>query len=103
LPKPSPLAGYAELVKIWVDGGYSGPKFQKVGNAHGWTIEIVKHSDAQSGFVLSQKKGSGAHFGWLSYWHRLSKDYEPKPRTAEAFKFVSMVRLLLARLDDPIS
>jgi len=104
LAKAQPLASCAELVKIWADGGYSGPNFQKVGTAHGWTIEIVKPNDDQSGFVVIPKRWVVERtFGWLGHSRRLSKDYERKPRTAEAFIFVSMVRLLLARFDDSIS
>ena len=104
LTKSQPLTRCAKLVKIWADGGYSGPKFQAVGRAHGWTIEIVKRSDDQSGFVVIPKRWVVERtFSWLGRSRRLSKDYERKPRTAEAFIFVTMVRLLLARLDNSIS
>jgi transposase len=97
LTKAQPLTRCAKLVKIWAAGGYSGLKFQKVGRDHGWTIEIVKRSDDQSGFVVIPKRWVVERtFSWLGRSRRLSKDYERKPRMAEAFIFVSMVRLLLA-------
>lgn len=102
--KAHALEACTDLVKIWADGGYSGDNFQKVATNYGWAIEIVKRKDDQSGFVVIPKRWVVERtFGWLGHSRRLSKDYERKPRTAEAFIFVSMVRLLLARFDDPIS
>jgi len=37
-------------------------------------------------------------FGWLSRNRRMSKDYERKVQTSEAFIQVAMIRLLVARL-----
>jgi len=102
--KAHPLEACADLLKIWADGGYSGDNFQKVATNYGWTIEIIKRSDDPKGFVVIPKRWVVERtFGWLGHSRRLSKDYERKPRTAEAFIFVSMVRLLLARFDDRIS
>ena len=102
--KAHALAACADLLKIWADGGYSGENFQKVAARHGWTIEIIKRTDDLKGFAVLPKRWVVERtFGWLGHSRRLSKDYERKPRTAEAFIFVTMVRLLLARLDNSIS
>jgi putative transposase len=37
-------------------------------------------------------------FAWLGHNRRLSKDYEKLPGTEEAWIYLAMIRLLLARL-----
>ncbi len=37
-------------------------------------------------------------FGWLNLFRRLSKDYEQKPASSEAFSWLAMTALLLRRL-----
>jgi hypothetical protein len=39
-------------------------------------------------------------FGWLLWSRRLNKDYEVLPRTAEAFVYLAMIRLMICRLAD---
>lgn len=101
LAKAKTLPNCAALVKIWADGGYIGENFQKLVAEHSWTIEIIKRSDVQKGFVVLPKRWMVERtFGWLGHFRCLAKDYKRKPATAEAFIFVAMNRLLLKRFDD---
>lgn len=93
----------SKLELIWADGGYAGNKLQ------GWMqarfgerplrLEIVRRSDTQKGFaVLPRRWVVERTFGWLHQFRRLSKDYEFRTDSSEAFIFLAASRLLIARL-----
>lgn len=87
---------------IWLDGGYMRGLFEWVKNIKRWrrvTIEQVKRSAGQKGFVLLPKRWVVERtFGWLNKQRRLSKDYEALTETSEAMIYAAMVRLMLTRL-----
>jgi putative transposase len=96
-------APLANLELIWADGGYAGDKLQ------GWMqarfgsrplrLEIVRRSDPQKGFaVLPRRWVVERTFGWLHQFRRLSKDYEFRTDSSEAFILIAAARLLIARL-----
>lgn len=90
---------YPTLKKVWVDGGYAGPRVQAVAKKTGVDVEVVKRSDQAKGFVLLPKRWIGERtFGWLNRQRRLSKDYERKESSSEAFIHLSMIDLMLRRL-----
>lgn len=96
-----PLAAqqYPSLKKVWVDGGYTGPQVQAVAQESGVDVEVVKRSDQAKGFVLLPKRWIGERtFGWLNRHRRLSKDYERKESSSEAFIQLGMIDLMLRRL-----
>jgi putative transposase len=96
-----PLAAhdYPTLVKTWVDGAYQGQQVEKVANESGITLEVVKRSDKDRGFVVQAKRWIVERtFGWLNRERRLSKDYERKEESSEAFIHLGMMRLMLRRL-----
>jgi putative transposase len=93
----------SKLELIWADGGYAGNKLA------GWMaerfgkrplrLEIVRRSDTQKGFaVLPRRWVVERTFGWLNNFRRLSKDYEFRTDSSEAFIFLAAARLLIARL-----
>ncbi len=93
----------SQLELIWADGGYAGDQLA------GWMaerfgerplrLEIVRRSDAHKGFqVLPRRWVVERTFGWLNNFRRLSKDYELRTDSSEAFIFPAGARLLLARL-----
>lgn len=93
----------SKLELIWADGGYAGDKLQ------GWMqtrfaerplrLEIVRRSDTQKGFVVLPRRWVVERtFGWLNNFRRLSKDYEFRTDSSEAFIFLAASRLLIARL-----
>ena len=96
-------APLATLAHIWADGGYAGPKL------HNWMqerfgdrplrMEIVRPTAAQQGFaVLPRRWVVERTFGWLHLFRRLSKDYEFRTDSSEAFIFIAAIKILLARL-----
>ena len=115
----TPLKGVLPRLKlIWADGGYKENITEWVKQTFGWTLQIVQHpwagikgvwapKDAvidwdkikPKGFqVLPRRWVVERTFGWLGQNRRLSKDYEYLPATSEVVIYVSMTRLMLARL-----
>jgi putative transposase len=93
----------ANLELIWADGGYAGDKLR------GWMeerfgerplrLEIVRRRDTQKGFVVLPRRWVVERtFGWLGNFRRLSKDYEFRTDSSEAFIFLAASLLLIARL-----
>jgi len=69
-------------------------------NTTGWTLEIVKRSDDQKGFVVLPKRWIVERtFGWFGRYRRLSKDYEEQPPSSEAMIRITMIQVMLKRLD----
>jgi putative transposase len=63
------------------------------------TLEIVRRSDAQKGFVVLPKRWIVERtFGWLNRCRRLSQDYEYLTETSEAWIHVAMINLMVRRL-----
>jgi len=87
------------LKRIWADGGYAGPLGEWVQQEFGWTLEIVKRSDEQQGFVvLPQRWIVERTFGWFGRFRRLSKDYEACISSSEATILLAMLQVMLRRL-----
>jgi putative transposase len=62
-------------------------------------LEIVRRRDTQKGFaVLPRRWVLERTFGWLNNFRRLSKDYEFRTDSSEAFIFLAASLLLIARL-----
>ncbi|WGJ15288.1 IS5 family transposase [Methylocapsa sp. D3K7] len=89
------------LQKLFADGGYQGPVFQKASAKilpH-IQIEIVKRSDRAKGFELLPRRWVVERtFAWLNRCRRLTKDFENLPRNALAFLRLASIRLMLRKL-----
>ncbi len=92
-----------DLQLLWADGGYAGDKLE------GWMaarfgerplrLEIVRRSDVLKGFtVLPRRWVVERTFAWLHRFRRLSKDFEFRTDSSEAFIFIAAARLLISRL-----
>ena len=93
------LKGFPRLNLIWADGGYQGKLVDWVKHFCGWTVEIVKRSDAMKGFKILPKRWIVERtFGWLNSSRRLSKDYEHNHRSSEAIIYIAMIHLMAKRL-----
>lgn len=87
------------LELIWADAGYAGQLEEWITQFAGWTLEIVKRAQDQTGFkVLPHRWIVERTFAWLNRYRRLSKDYEMLPRTSESVIYIAMINLMLHRL-----
>ena len=87
------------LKLLWADGGYTGTLIDWVKQTCNWTLTIVKRSDKTKGFVVLPRRWVVERtFGWLNRSRRLSKDYERKTTSSEAFIYLAMIHLMTKRL-----
>jgi len=87
------------LSLIWGDGSYRGKLILWVAAQCFWILEIVKRNDHEKVFkVLPKRWIVERTFSWLNRNRRLSKDYERKIESSEAFLYLSMSILMLKRL-----
>jgi putative transposase len=87
------------LYLIWADGGYHGKLIIWVAAQCLWLLEIVKRNDSLKMFIPLPKRWIVERtFSWLNRNRRLSKDYERKIESAEAWLYLSMSILMLKRL-----
>ncbi len=85
------------LKVIWVDGGYDGAYAQDYARRYGIDLQLVKRVNQQFK-VLPKRWIVERTFAWLGRYRRLSKDYEYRTTTTEAFIYLAMSRLMLKRL-----
>jgi transposase len=91
---------YPWLRHVFADGGYRGAKLDaaldKIGR---WRIEVIKRSDAASGFVVLPRRWVVERtFAWLNRNRRLAKDFEATLESALTWLFLASVKLLIRRL-----
>jgi transposase len=92
------------LKKLFADGGYQGPQFQKAlaKVLPHLKTEIIKRSDKAKGFeVLPRRWVVERTFAWLNRCRRLAKDWENLTRTALTYIRLASIRLMLRRLCNP--
>jgi transposase len=92
------------LRKLYADGGYQGPVFQKAlaRVLRHIDVEIIKRSDRVRGFVVLPKRWIVERtIGWLNRCRRLAKDWENLNRKALAFLRLASIRLMLRKLCNP--
>jgi putative transposase len=88
------------LQLIWADGGYRGKLIVWVAIKCLWILEIIKRNDDLKVFqVLPKRWIVERTFSWLNRNRRLSKDYERKTSSSEAWIYFSMSILMLKRLN----
>lgn len=92
------------LRKLFADGGYQGPQFQKAlaKVLPNLKTEIVKRSDTAKGFELLPRRWVVERtFAWLGRCRRLAKDWENMTRMAIAYIHLASVRIMLRKLCNP--
>ncbi len=88
------------LRHVFADSAYAGEKLTAALASRGkWTIEIIKRSDAATGFVLLPRRWVVERtLAWLNRNRRLAKDFEATIASAEAWIYIASVKLLSRRL-----
>jgi transposase len=89
------------LRKLFADGGYQGPQFQKAlaRILPQLIVAVVKRSDRAEGFkILPRRWVVERTIAWLNRCRRLAKDFENLTRNALAFLQMASIRLMLRKL-----
>lgn len=92
------------LKKLFADGGYQGPQFQKAlaKVLPHLKTDIVKRSNTAQGFeVLPRRWVVERTFAWLGRCRRLAKDWENLTRMALAYVRLASIRTMLRKLCNP--
>jgi len=92
---------YPFLKKLFADGGYQGPEFQKALTRilPQLKTDIIKRSDQAKGFVVLPRRWVVERtIAWLNRCRRLAKDWENLNRKALAFLRLASIRLMLRKL-----
>ncbi len=100
---------YPFLKKLFADGGYQGPIFDKGQKKAmdkgqkkampGLATAIVKRSDTAKGFeVLPRRWVVERTFAWLGRCRRLAKDWERSIESATAWTLIASIRMLTRRI-----
>jgi putative transposase len=91
---------FPRLVRIWVDGGFSGEAFVRwIMDTFRLIFEVVLRPEGSKGFVLLPQRWKVERtYGWLHWCRRLNVDYERLPASSEALIHIAMIRLMLRRL-----
>ncbi len=93
------LGRFPRLQLIWADGAYGGKLVEWAKTVGGWILELVRRPVQQHTFqVLPRRWVVERTLAWLSRCRRLSKDYEERPESSEAWVHIAMVNLMLKRL-----
>jgi putative transposase len=84
---------------IWADGAYTGKLINWVKEHFHCVLEIVKRSDQKGFQVLPRRWVVERILGRIGRYRRMSKDYERLTNSSEAFIYISMISLMLNRLE----
>jgi len=89
---------FDSIVKIFVDGGYTGTLIDWARQMFGYEVEVVKRNQLHTFKVLPKRWIVERTLAWLNWSRRLSKDYELRHDSAETMIFIASAHLLLRRL-----
>ena len=89
----------SKVVKVLVDGGYSGEKFaQSVKELIGAEVQVAKRNELHAFAVIPQRWVVERSFAWLEKCRRLWKNCERKINTSLQFVVLAFISLLIKRL-----
>jgi transposase len=89
----------SDVVKVLVDGGYSGEPFaEEVAEVLGASVEVAKRPELHKFAVMPKRWIVERSFAWLEKCRRLWKNCERKLATSRQFVVLAFLTLLLRRL-----
>ena len=98
---------FPRLKTFFADGGYQGKLVEFVKNCYqrlGWELKIVKKAEKINKFeVLPMRWIVERTNAWNDNYRRLSKDYERKTESVEAFIYLAQIRLITLRFEKAIN
>ena len=82
-----------------VDQGDTGEQPAAAALHQGIKLEVVKHTEAKHGFVLSPRRWVGERsFAWAARFRRLARDYERLASTLSGYHWLAFATLMLNSL-----
>ena len=92
---------FCRLKVIFADIAYSRSDLpSRVKNSFSWLLQTVLRPAKVKGFVVLPKRWIVERtFGWLGRYRRHSKDYERNTASSEAMIYISMIHVMLRRLE----
>ena len=91
--------GMDRLKTIRGDSAYGGV-FAEGARWYGWEVDTTQAPPTEQGFVPQENRWQVERsFAWLNGYRRLSKDYEKKTSSSEAFIALAFADMILARFN----
>jgi transposase len=82
----------------FVDQGYTGDNAASQAARHGIALLVVKHTEAERGFVLLPRRWIVERsFGWAARFRRLARDDERLTQTLAGLHYVAFACLMLSK------
>ena len=92
------ISNLAKVIKVLVDGGYTGEKFSNAVEALiNAEVEVAKRSELHTFAVIPKRWIVERTFGWLDKCRRLWKNCERKISNTLQMAIIAFVRILLNR------
>lgn len=94
---------FPSLKKVWADSAYQGTLVDYVAQWYHFVLEIVRPNPHQCGFQVHKHRWIVERtFSWLTWWRRLSKDYETTTQSSEGMIKLAAIRMMLKRIKHAI-
>ena len=92
---------FRRLTVIFADAAYGRSGLPAlVAKRYGWLLQTVLRPARVKGFVVLPKRWIVERtFAWLGRYRRHSKDYERNPASSEAMIYITMIHIMLRRLE----
>ena len=95
---------FPSIKKVWADSAFGGQLVDYAQHWYRFVLEIVRPAPDQQGFKVHRKRWIVERtLSWLNWSRRLSKEYEKRTDSSEAMITISMIRLMLKRIEPALS